>query len=495
MATEKDFLQYVGKDKAELAKLEEKYPGLTEEVQAVRQAEEETAVATWQATKNLSDVGNARRFIATHGRDVHYCYKWARWLVWDGKRWVIDDRGEVHRRAKETIRLIYQEAGATVDDAERKKIGAHALRTEAETRLQAMISSARSEPGIPIVPDDLDTDPWALNVGNGTLDLKTQELHPHRREDLITRLAPVDFVPDAPCTFWLSHLDRVFNGNAALISFLQMSFGYSLSGLCDERCLFISFGTGSNGKTTTHETMAQVLGDYAVRTPTESILLRSEGAIPNDLARLKGARFVYCSEVEEGRRLAESRIKDLTGNDMISARFLHSEFFEFKPNFKIWIATNHKPVIRGTEEAIWSRIRLVPFTISIPEDERIPWSRVIEKIEPEFPGILAWGVQGVKDWRQFGLATPSEVKSATGDYRIEMDRIQDFLKECCVTHKAAEVSSRDLYKEFERWCTENGERPLTRIRLGSQLKEKGYISFRTRSGMQWKGLGLIDDSG
>jgi putative DNA primase/helicase len=337
----------------------------------------------------------------------------------------------------------------------------------------------------------MDKDAWLLNVANGTINLKTGEFKPHRREDLITKLAPVEYRPDTECPFWLDHLNKIFQGNGSLISFLQLGFGYSLTGITDERALFIAHGSGANGKSTTHEIFAQILGDYAVRTPTESILVKREAGIPNDLAKLKGARFVYCSEVEEGRRMAESLIKDLTGNDTISARFLHGEFFTFQPSFKLWVATNHKPVIRGTDNAIWSRIRLIPFTVSIPESDRIPRSRMMERLTPELPGILAWGVQGCRDWVQCGLGMPEEVREATDGYRGEMDILGGFIKECCVVSESARGTAKDLYQTYAKWAEQNGEKPASQRMFGLRLAERGFQQGRMPGGrIQWKGIGL-----
>lgn len=439
---------------------------------------------------NLTDLGNARRFVAIHGGDIRYCYLWAKWLVWDGKRWKVDDRGAVIRKAKETIMAIYQEAAKTQDESQRKDLAKHGLKSEAEGKILAMIGLAESEPGIPIVPDDMDRDPWLFNVPNGTLNLKSGELLPHTRENLLTKISPVEYRPETPCPFWQDHLKRIFQGNENLISFVQIALGYSLAGITDERAMFICYGRGHNGKTTTMEIMADILGDYAVRTPTESILIKREGAIPNDLAKLKGGRFVYCSETEEGKRLAESLIKDLTGGDTISARFMRGEWFTFRPEFKLWLSTNHRPVIRGTDDAIWARLRLIPFNFQFPEQERIPRSRLWEKITPELPGILAWAVQGCKDWRQFGLFQPDEVKMATQSYRVEMDILGKFLDERCCINKRAEIAAKELYGAYSKWCEENGERGVSQRVFSVRLTEKGFQNQRTRAGYVWLGIGL-----
>ncbi|MFH0789562.1 MAG: phage/plasmid primase, P4 family [Pseudomonadota bacterium] len=371
-----------------------------------------------------------------------------------------------------------------------KDLAKHGLKSEAEGKILAMIGLAESEPGIPIVPDDMDRDPWLFNVPNGTLNLKSGELLPHTRENLLTKISPVEYHPETPCPFWQDHLKRIFQGNENLISFVQIALGYSLAGITDERAMFICYGRGSNGKTTSMEVIADILGDYAVRTPTESILIKREGAIPNDLAKLKGARFVYCSETEEGKRLAESLIKDLTGGDTVSARFMRGEWFTFRPEFKLWLSTNHRPVVRGTDDAIWARLRLIPFNFQFPEQERIPRSRLWEKITPELPGILAWAVQGCKDWRQFGLFQPDEVKIATQSYRAEMDILGKFLDERCCINKRAEAAAKELYSAYSKWCEENGERGVSQRVFSVRLTEKGFQNQRTRAGYVWLGIGL-----
>lgn len=441
---------------------------------------------------NLTDLGNARRFVAIHGGDIRYCYPWTKWFVWDGKRWKLDDRGEVFLRAKNTVMFIYHEAAKTKDESQRKDLAKHGLRSEAESRIEAMIGLAKSEPGIPILPDEVDKDLWLLNVANGTLNLKSGELLPHKREHLLTKISPVEYRPETPCPFWLEHLNKIFQGNVGLISFLQVALGYSLTGITDERVMLLCYGKGANGKTTTIEIFADILGDYAVRTPTESILIKRESTIPNDLAALKGARFVYCSETEEGRRLAESLIKDLTGGDKISARFMRGEWFSFRPEFKLWLSTNHRPVIRGTDDAIWARLRLLPFNFQFPEEERIPRSKIWERITPELPGILAWAVQGLKDWRQFGLFQPDEVRESLRGYRAEMDVLGKFLEEKCFIKKRAEVTVKELYSAYAEWCEETGERGVNQRLFSVRLGEKGFQNQRTRAGYVWIGIGLKD---
>jgi len=262
---------------------------------------------------NLTDLGNSRRFAWYQKEKIRYCYQRKAWLHWNGARWEWDSTGETAAKAKEVVCRIYLEAGKAATKKERSALATHAMRSEATARIRAMLSLAESEPGIPILENQLDQNPWLLNVANGTLELRTGELKPHNARDMHTKIAPVVFDPSATCPLWERFLDEIMNSNSSLISFLQRSAGYSLTGDTREQCLFISYGMGANGKTTYLQTMAALMGDYAQQSPTETLLVRRLGGIPNDLARLKSARFVSAIEVEEGRRLAESLVKALTG--------------------------------------------------------------------------------------------------------------------------------------------------------------------------------------
>ncbi len=454
-----------------------------------------TAATDDPEAPHLTDLGNAQRLVTRHGRDLRYCHLWNKWLAWDGMRWQVDDSGEIVRRAKDTVRGIYAEAKETSEPEERKAIARHALRSEADARIKAMISLAQSEPGIPIDPTLLDTDPWLLTCLNGTIDLRSGELLPHEREHYITKRAPVTHDQEATCPTWLAFLGRIMAGDADLIGFLQRAIGYSLTGNTTERVFLILHGGGRNGKSTLLEVFRTLLGpDYAVRTPTDTLLAKRESGIPNDVARLRGARFVSASEADEGRRLAESTIKDLTGGDTISARFMRGEFFDFLPVFKLWLATNHRPVIRGTDLGIWDRIRLVPFSVRIPDDEQDRDLR--QKLIAEAPGILAWAVHGCLEWQRHGLGTPSAVRKATAGYRADMDVLGAFLADRCTIDPQARIAAKTLYADYQRWCEETGEKPLSQIAVGKQLAERGFTPARSGKGRGrgWIGLGLLSET-
>ncbi len=443
-------------------------------------------------TPNLTDLGNARRLVSSHGGELRYCHPWGKWLAWDGRRWRLDDSGEVIRRAKATISDLYREA-ATLDDATRKDLVKHALRSEAGARIRAMVDLAESEPGIPVRPDELDRDPWLLNCENGTIDLRTGRLRPHNPADRITKLAPVAYDPAATCPTWGRFLDRILAGDPELIAFIRRAVGYSLTGDTSERVLLILHGEGRNGKSTLLEVLRAMLGDgYAMHIPTDTLLAkRHEGGIPNDVARLKGARFVSASEADEGRRLAEATIKTLTGGDTLTARFMRAEWFDFKPEFTLWLATNHRPVIRGTDKAIWDRLRLVPFAVRIPEAEQDRQLR--DKLLAEAPGILAWAVRGCLEWQRDGLGYPAAVREATEGYRTEQDVLGAFLIDCCVTGTGYQATAKELYAAYSRWCDESNEQPIAKNGFGERLRERGFTDARGTHGQRrWHGVGLQD---
>lgn len=440
---------------------------------------------------NLTDMGNAERLIKLHGLDLRFSYEFNHWLIFDGRRWRKDDLGAVMHKAKSIPRKMYRDASRIDDDSVRQNLISYALKLENHQKLTNLVNLAKSESGVPIMAHELDTRPFLLNVLNGTIDLQTGRLKEHDRNNLITRLIPFAYDPRAECPAWLAHLNKLMNSSREKIDFLQKAFGYSLTGDTSERIVFFQYGEGANGKSITTDTIAMVLGDYAMRTPTDTLMIKRNEGIPNDIARLRGARFVYASEAEQGKRLAESQIKDMTGGEKLTARFMRGEFFEFRPEFKIWFSSNHKPIIRGTDQAIWDRIRLIPFTVRIPEAERIAGPILLKKFKMEGSGILAWLVKGSLTWLNEGLIPPDEVVKATKSYRDEMDIISDFIEDRYNKEALSTVTAKDLFIEYEKWCAENGEEPVRKRTFGLKLMEKGFTQTRTHGGVRaWKGLSL-----
>jgi putative DNA primase/helicase len=448
--------------------------------------------ATVQQVAYLTDLGNARRLVTRHGPDLRFCPPWKQWLVWTGTRWGRDGDGEVMRRAKHTVEQIPEEAAALQGNSELvRQLLQHATGSQSAPRLSAMITLATSEPGIPVVPGVLDADPWLLNVANGTLELRTGQLRAHCREDLLTKVAPVAYDPEALCPRWVAFLEDILQGNSALIAFLQRAVGYALTGDTSEQVLFLLYGTGSNGKSTLLETLRALLGAYAQHTPFTTFLTGRSDTVRNDLARLHGARFVSAVEVERGQRLDETVIKQVTGGDPITARFLYEEYFEFTPQFKLFLAANHKPVIWGTEYAIWRRIRLIPFTVKIPESQKD--RQLSTKLRAELPGILTWAVQGCLAWQREGLQAPEEVEVATEEYREEMDIVGRFLDDCCREDPTAKISTQQLYQAYTTWCDRSGEPRLGMNTFSAKLSERGFQKCRLGNSRGWAGLTLRNE--
>jgi putative DNA primase/helicase len=425
-----------------------------------------------------TDVGNGERLVALHGRDLRWIPRWKTWLVWDGRRWARDETGEVERRAKGVVRRMFADAAALSGD-DRQQLAQHAFRSEAVGRLDAMTRLARSEPGIAISHEQLDQRPMLLTVRNGTLNLQTGTLGPHTRGDLATKLVDIDYDPAATCPVWLRTLDTIFAGDASLIEYVQRAVGYSLSGDTREQVLHLCHGTGANGKSTLLDVFGLLAGEYGQQADFTTFLERRTDAGPrNDVARLAGARLVRSSEVGENKRLNEGLIKSLTGGDVMTARFLYSEDFEFKPQFKLWLAANHKPVIRGTDYAIWRRVRLIPFEVTIAPEQRD--DSLPHKLRAELPGILAWAVAGCARWLEQGLSAPDRVLAATQAYREESDTIGAFIADRCEVG-AFEVVAGELYRAYEQWARENGEYSISAQMFGRRMSERG---FDLRKGMK-----------
>lgn len=439
---------------------------------------------------NLTDLGNAERLIAQHGDNLRYSYAWGRWLAWDGRRWAVDDCGAVELLAKKAVRRLYSEAADAEDSARRKELADHARRSESQSRIAAMIALARSEPSVPIQPGELDADPWLLNVENGTLDLRSGQLRPHRREALITKLSPVEYDPDAEAPVWEAFLERVLPSEA-LRRFIQRLAGYALTGDVSEQVLPFLCGSGANGKTTFLTTLLEVAGDYGTQAAPD-LLLAKRDSHPTELADLFGARLVASVEVADGRQLAEGLVKQLTGGDRIKARRMREDFWEFSPTHKVFLAANHKPEVKGTDHAMWRRIKLVPFDVTIPKAEQDP--RLPEKLRGEGPGVLSWAVRGCLEWRTEGLGEPEEVRSATEGYRHEQDVLAGWIEERCLVGAEVSAKFKDLYTDYRQWAEESGEKPLNKMRLGLRLSERGFENTRGAGNAAIRrGIALLHD--
>ena len=440
----------------------------------------------------LTDVGNADRLIYLHADNLRFCDPWDAWLVWDGKRWLRDRERIVYRWAEETATAIFGEAAEEPDPERKTALAKHAIRSQTESRIKAMVGLARSKPDVPVLPETFDRAPWLLNCQNGTLSLRTGELREHRREDLLSKITPVAYDHSAECPRWLQFLDEVTNGNERLKAFLQRLAGYCLTGDVSEQKLFFLHGPGANGKSKFLEALLYVLGDYGRTMAPDLLMMRMGNDHPTAIADLCGARLVTTVETDEGRRFAESFVKQLVGGDVLKARRMREDFWEFEPECKVLLAANHKPTIRGTDWAIWRRIDLIPFSVVIPEERRD--KALGAKLKGEASGILRWAVEGCVTWQRDGLAEPNEVRAATAAYRAESDVLGDFIADCCLQGATFQVSRAALRKAYEDWAQRAGERPIGAKMMADRLRERGFAEGKVSQERGWLGVGLQDEA-
>lgn len=437
--------------------------------------------------RHLTDDGNAFRLVDRHHGALRHVHEWG-WLWYDGGRWNRDATREVMRRARETVRAIYDEAKNEPDSELSKKIGAHAVKSECAASLRAMVELAKSDPRVQARPGDFDRDPWLLNVANGTVDLRTGALRPHRCADLITKLIPVNYYPDALCLRWQRFLNEVMDGNERLVDYLGRAVGCSLAGARREQVLLFCYGTGNNGKTTFLMTLEAAFGDYAHQASPSLFLAHKNAGGPRDgIAQLCGARFVVAVEPEEGRRLNVALVKWLTGGDTLCGQFMYKESFKFRPTHTPWLAANHKPAISETTEGIWRRIHLVPFVVSFKgREDRELLSALLE----ELPGILAWAVRWCLEWQRIGLAPPEEVCAATREYRDEEDTFGEFIRARCVLEPVVRVPAGELRAAYTRWCEEAGETAESAKAVSERLKRDFGCKPGKGSKRLWAGIRL-----
>jgi putative DNA primase/helicase len=455
------------------------------------------------ADVHLTDLGNARRIVERHGNELRFCHPWRVWLAWDKRRWAIDETAEAVRRVKETIGDLFFRVAeqikqlGEIDDqdparkgelAKLQKLLNHLLKWEDQRNIERCLRSASSEPGIPIMPSQLDADPFLLNVKNGTIDLRTGQLREHRREDFLTKLAPVEYRPNAECPLWMQCLDRWMDSNKELIGYLQRTVGYWLTGSVKEQCLWLFHGAGANGKSTFLCTILAMLGEYAMQAVSDLLLAKHNETHPTERADLFGRRFVCTIETDQGKRMAEALLKQLTGGDRIRARKMRQDFFEFEMTAKLVLAANHKPTIRGTDYAMWRRVKLVPWSVTIAEEEKD--KDRVKRLRAELPGILAWAVRGCLDWQRYGLGEPDEVRQATTTYQAEMDVLGGFIAEACFSHQTVKAQTSKLYDAFQAW---SGDHWMTQKAFTEALKAKGYEVIKGTGGRMFcNGLGLPD---
>lgn len=444
---------------------------------------------------DMTDTGNAHRLVDRFGTIIRYSYNRRKWMFWDGKMWRVDEGSEIKKLADLICDDIKKEAILEQDEKTQIEMLRWASRTASSKGKDNMIREAQHLEGIPASPDDFDSYPDFINCQNGIVNLRNGELIPHDSNFMMSKITYCDYdTTGADPKLWLRFLDDVTNHNKELQDYIQKCIGYSLSGSTREQCAYFLYGMGNNGKSTFLDVIADMLGGYASNAQPETIMMKkwgSDGA-SSDIARLKSARFVTSEEPTEGVRLNEGLLKQLTGGSKVTCRFLYGDEFEYMPEFKIWIATNHKPIIRGTDFGIWRRIKLIPFEVNIPKhkvDKMLKY-----KLRKEMSLIMRWAVEGCIKWQREGITEPQCVQDAVKDYKQEMDLLAGFLESCIeIDYDCKDkIASSDLYKIYSRWAKENNEYEMSSKKffreVGLKLPDKG----RDSRGMYYTSIKLTD---
>ena len=440
-----------------------------------------------------TELGYARRLIRVYGDRLRYVPAWRKWLVWDGTRWAYDATGQAPRWTKAIARRITADAIALEDPKERQLAMNLARRAESSAGVSGALTLAGTEAGVVVTPDDLDADPFLLNCRNGTLDLRTGDLRNHEPADLLTKMTGAAFDSGASGLAFTGFLERV-QPDPAMRDYLARLTGLSLEGRVAAHILPIHWGSGANGKSTFIDVVMSALGDYADAADPELLTARAFDAHPTGVADLFGLRLAVLHESDHGRRLAEGTVKRLTGGDRIKARRMREDFWHFTPSHTFAMLSNHKPVISGTDEGVWRRVRLVPWDVVVPEAERD--EHLGERLGLELDYVLGWLVTGYRDWRGRGLDEPEQVTRATDDYRAESDALARFVDQCCLTGAHWHVRSSHLFAAWQKWSAEEGEPPGTQTAFSLALINRGFDKKSTKVGVIWTGLGLLaEDDG
>lgn len=434
-------------------------------------------MSTCAAPDKLTDLGNAEYFSRYYAGKIKHCSQMDKWLIWDGRRWAVDGSSQITVLAGKCVRSMYDCLSTIDDDDQRKKLFKHAMKSEDANKLSSMVKLARGMLAVSV--DELDQDPWLLNCPNGIIDLRTGKLAPHDPAKNMTKMINAEYDPDAECPVFDGFISSVFSDNQNIVGFMRRFLGYCLTGDTREQQFVIAWGAmGRNGKGTLLNLISDIMADYAKTTPTEVLYSKKFDKPSNDIARLAGARFVLASEGEKGKRFDEPLIKKMTGQDILAARFLYRETFEFMPQFKLILMTNDKPVASEDDAALWARIQLVPFTRRFDGDNQDKSLKNRLREPAEMAGILQWLIRGCLEWQQGGLRPPEEVVHATREYRSENDKLKDWMDECCVLGMDSVESLKKLYKNYQAWSLENGEKFIMIYRnFSTALEKKGLGKY------------------
>lgn len=456
--------------------------------------------------QNVSDDSLAVKFADKHYSDLQYVGQWNYWMSWNGIKWERDHMLRVFRSARVYIRTIANDIAKKItktylseipplaSDDKKSELRRNA-KTEGRRAVRGLLSArtisavtilTRSDQRIAASVDQWDRDPYLLSTPEGTMDLHTGALRQHNPRDYITQVTAVAPRHGEP-KMWLSFLRTIMRDQEEMIHYLQKIFGYCLVGETKEHQMYFAYGTGGNGKGVTINTMRCIFGDYGKEANIETFVVTQSDRHPTELADLRGLRLVTCGETEEGQRWAEARIKKMTGGDPIKARFMRQDYFQYQPQFKLVLGGNHKPRLANVDEAIKRRFRLLPFTYTVPEEKRD--LDLFEKLQPEWPQILQWAIDGCMMWQSEGLSAPDTVRDATRSYLSQEDAVTAWYNECCLHEPDGFEYIKDLYESWHKWALDNGESSGTKRVLTTHLEDR-EPTLNIRKSRRELGLGF-----
>lgn len=434
-------------------------------------------------TMRHSDDGNASALIHLHGTNIRYCPERARWLTWDTTRWTWEPSGGGHVR--ELVKDTAHQMPAGKGSEEWRKRSLSAIGTT------NTLTQAATDQRVTIALADLDAAAWSLNTPGGVVDLRTGVTTPARPDELHTRITEAAPDRDADTAVWDRFLATTFGDDDELIGYLQRLIGYSATGYIGPHVLPFAHGSGGNGKGVFLETVSAVLGEYATSAPNAFLMARNYSQHETEIARLAGARMVICSEVNEHDRFDEAKVKQLTGGDTLTARFMRQDHFTFQPTHHLWLIGNHKPAVTSGGRSFWRRCRLVPFDHEVDESERVDDLQGI-LARDHGPAILNWIVQGAVAFAQGGLAEPASVTDATQEYAHDQDTVLRFVEEACHRTPHVKVAVREIFTAYERWCVEVGEHPVTGKRFAQELFQRFDVRPEKSNGRRlYSGITLL----
>lgn len=443
-----------------------------------------------------NDKSNAQRYALLYGDVVKYDHNQnggRGWMIWNGKRWVKDDTAQVHRYYNDMVEGMLEEAWEIEDEDSQKMFLKWINKCGSNATSEATMREVTKLENISTKTDTFDSYPHLFNAQNGTINLNTFELLPHNAENMLTQISQTELGNGTPKR-WIQFIDEITGGHKELGDYLQRCIGYSMTGSTDEQCIFFLYGMGANGKSTFLDIITAVMGDYAKNVESRTLMVKKNDSSANsDIARLKGSRFVTAVETNEGAYLDESLVKHITSGEIVTARFLYGNEFQYIPQFKIWMATNHKPKIKGTDKGIWRRIKLIPFTVTF--DDMHKDVNLKQKLMAELPDIMNWCLEGVRLWREQGLNEPDIVKQTTNDYKSEMNSIGRFMDECVIVtnNKNDMITTSQLYEKYKQWATAHILDMENLNRFGRRVSEMVPIKTITNGKTVYRGIKLVDD--